>query len=381
MATPADPQFTAWAQILEIAQRYGTIRERRDAITAAGISLNLDDPFSGYYRHRRGKDGPFDPVAIWREGDELVIFWGTEEARLEAVWPYCVWHPVSFDAYTRKMAGTEWADVHAIPTDADPAPAQPTNGAGAAAPAAQPAKTEAERAASAIERALAGVDEYAKIDSDEQRDKAQSLRSTLNDLSNRAKKRRDALCLPHKEAIEDIKAEWNPLIDKPKDGAGKIRAAQEAWATVKIQRRQAAEAEQQRLADEERARQAQAQQPAPQEPGWRETQEPPPAGDNVEQSSFALDAGAAAEPPPPPPPPPAPETTKSTSFRGGSGRAAREQEVEVVTGFSDQDAAYNRLRDYVEVKNALMLVAQRLLDDTGEVVPGVTTETRGKVRG
>lgn len=352
----SDPQFDTWKKLLAIAAQHGTVQARRAAMEAAAISTNLDDPFSGYYRSRRGpdgrysKDGPFEPVGIWREDGEIVIWWGTDEARLEAIWPGCVMHPVPYEWYAAKLEGKEWPDTHAMPASDEENGKAPLTAQGQAAP------SESDRAKASIEAAIKGVADYKTIESDEVRDRAQSFRSSLLELANKTKRRREALIRPHLDAQRDLNALWMPIEKMARAAADQVHAAQEAWATVKIQRQQA---EQRRIDEEARA--------AAPKPDWRDTAAPPPAGDNVP-------ALALTETPQPAPPP------TSTSFRGGTGRAAREKAVETVTGFSDQDATYKHFRERAELKALLMKFAQQILDDTGEVVPGVTTETKGRVR-
>ncbi len=347
-----DAQFATWRRLLDIAKANATIKGRREAMAAAGISCNLDDPFSGYYRLRRGKDGPFDAVAIWRDGDELLILWGGTEARLESVWPHAVWQPVSYDWYEAKMdRGEEWPDLHVMASIGDVEPPAPDEAVGPGHN--QPPLGEVEALAVEIENAKAGVAEYARIESDEARDKAQSLRSRLLELSRTAKKRRLELNAPHETAVKETNALWMPLEKSAQQSADIIKAAQEDWATVKVQQRQA---EQRRIDEENRKRQKEAE-------------------------AAAAKAAAEKRPPPPPPPPveAPPVAPAETSFRGGYGRASSEKAVEVVTGFADQDKTYQHFRDHGDVKALLLKLAGKILKDTGEVVPGVTTETRGKV--
>jgi hypothetical protein len=359
-----DPQFNEYQSLLALAAKCSTKSALRKAMNEVGFAVNLDNPISGYFRKRRGKDGPLDPVAIWRDGDDLYILWGGIEARLESVWPQAVWMPVPYAWYEAKTEhGIEWPDVHKLPKEDEPLdPIEELVGRSAESEAPGPGHNsgatldEVRLLADQIDEAKRGVKQYAAITSDEQRAQSQDLRSELLRLSGDADKQRKALTRPHKEAVDAINAKWMPLVEGAKIAADAIRTAQEAWGTLKLRRQREAEAK----AEAERRR--------------LEVE----ALERVAEAQAAVDRG---EPPPEPlPPPPEPmRVAPQTSFKGGTGRAAHEKAVEVITEVTDWAALFLY---FVEDKDVRLLVskkAQAILKNTGQIPPGCKTDVAAKV--
>lgn len=358
-------QFAGYRTILALSQKNRTKKAFRDAVTAAGIQNFETAPIPGYYRLQRGKDGPFDPVGIWfDDNQELVIYWGADPARLEHVWPKAFWNPVSYEDWNAAMEGKGWPDTHYLdPAELDPIEqmigpknAEPGPGHNSGA-----TLDEVAELGKKIDIALAGVKKYEKIDSDEARDRSQTLRSDLLKYSREAKKTREALDAPHKAEIEKNKKTWKPLEDKAADGANAIRAAQEAWETVKLRRQQE---ETRRRQEEERQREAALQA-------------------QVEEANAAIERG---ETPgeltyvPPVTAPVAP-TAPEAAFRGGSGRAAHVKPVEVIKEENVED--WSKLFLYFlndkDARAYMLKRANSILKSHGEVAPGCTTQAVAKV--
>src|SRR6266508_399121 len=108
-------QFEIWRKLVELSKTHTTIDRLREAVAAAGIEPNQEEPFSGYYRLRKGKSGLPLPVAIWRQDDgALIVLWNGEEFPLAKVWPWCMWHPVPYEWFAAKVEGNiEWPDIDA----------------------------------------------------------------------------------------------------------------------------------------------------------------------------------------------------------------------------------------------------------------------------
>jgi hypothetical protein len=347
-------QFDDYKKLLKVAQATPVKTKLREAITAAGIMLNSEEPLSGYYRLHRGKDGPLDPVAIWRQGDELVVLWGEQQVRSKDVWPYCAWMPVSFEWYEAKVGGKEWPDVH----DFTPIEASEWRDEGAAPPAGDnqpPEVTESSLLQNEIAEARAGLKKYAQIISDDMAKAAQSLRSKLNELAGKADKLRKKLKDPHFEKAKAVDTEWQPIIKTAKDGADQIRDALSAWETAKLAKEQEEQVERDRIANE----QAEAAEAAE----WKARQE-------------------GAEPPPPPPPQPEapPPTAPTTTIKGGTGRAASVSTVKEVGEIIDWVALFNFYRNDDDVKALLVAKANKTLKlNPLTQIPGVKIEDKRKV--
>lgn len=367
----SDPQFDTYLKLLAMAQKCPTKADLRKAMAAANFSVDLNEPISGYFRHAETKGGPLEPLAIFRdESGTLHVWWGAvqlegDEIRINRFWPHAVWRPVPYDWYVGKLDGKEWPDVHSLVPD------EPLDGVEeivgrlpddefAPGPGHNSGATVDEVMAlgDKISEARAGIKQYANITSDEQRAQSQTLRSSLLEMSGTALKRRTALSRPHLDALEDIRAKWTPLVDDAKNGADAIRVAQETWGTVKLRKQQ----------QEERERETER---------LRLEQE---AAAQAEEAQAAVDAGQ-------PPPDPIPQTkveeparvAPQTSFKGGTGRAAHEKKVTVITEVTDWSALYLYFVQDEVVRQYIRKRADMFLKSTGEIPPGCVTDVAAKV--
>lgn len=291
--------------------------------------IHPDDPQDGFYRTRERKGGPMVPVAIWTNEDGALqcVIGGklVDENTARERWQYIAANPITHEVHTAVAErGEQWPDIDAGVAD---------DIAGAGHNRA-PADDDPEFLRDQIERLKEGVKEYAKITSDDQAAKAQTLRARLNELAGKADKTREKLKRPHLEAGKEVDATYQPLVKSAKEGADQIARALSAHETEKYR----AEQEARRKAEEEARRAAEAGKPAPVAP--------------------------------PPPPAPAP-------IKGAAGRAATVKLVRVVT-VTDQDAVYAYCRTHPEVVNLLAQLAQRAVD-AGRDVPGVSVEEQRRV--
>lgn len=349
-------QFAIWGKLLKLAKEHKTKAGYRAAIVGSSISILETEPHSGYYRSAKEKDGPLLPVAIWRDGDgKLNVLRGDEEVPLERVWPYCVWNPVSYEAYEVAADGKPWPDDGTVTLiEEKPKPAEEAKNAQAEAllnaVAEKPAEDdEATKLAKKIDAAIAAAKaEYAEITSDEQANKAQSARSDLTRLAGQADKTREALVRPHINAQREINDKWNPLVKAGRGMAETIRLALGAYA-----RKKEAEAE---------AAAAAASQSEPEEQGAPPSDDTPPfLGEQVGGNHPPQEQA----PPPPPPPPKA----EPIAFKGATGRSAKVVERKTAH-ITDLDALFAHVKAFPDVKVTLQKIAQRLVDQ-GQDVPGV----------
>lgn len=289
------------------------------------LPVHDGDARPGFYRKRRFKNGPFDPVAIWpAEDGALIAKVGQKLDDPAEIWTFVCRNPVSEAAYRKAEAGEGWGDE---------APGIGHN----AAPA-----DDFDALADQIESAKACLPQFASIKDEEHQAQAQSARARLNELSRDADKKRTAEKAPHLEASKAVDTKWQPLVKSAKAGADDIAKAMSAYETEKARK----VAEERRQADEaaEKARRyAEAQ--------GKQAVETPRAG-------------------------PSPEPV-STTIRGGYGRAASVKVVKVVTVI-DQDAAYQAMKTHPELVRLIAQLAQRAVD-AGHEIAGVTIEEERKV--
>lgn len=305
----------------------------RDALAGNFGAASDGHPEAGFYRVRKHKGGPFQPVAIWfdEDGKPIALRDGAI-VDAEELWTWVCRAPITEELYHKIVAGEPWPDMdEAVTASMAPPPA------GHNAP-----PDEFEVIKDQIEAALKGVKEYAEIADDEKQARAQSLRARLNELSGEADKTREKIKRPHLEAGKAVDAAWQPLVKAAKQGADMIRDAMGKWETAKArkaaeERRKAEEAERDRLA--------------------------------------AIEAG---KPAPPPPPTPEPAPAAVAPIKGAYGKAATVKEVKVVTGVTNWDELWGYLKAHPELQEFMRKLAQRALDK-GFDPPGVRVELERKV--
>lgn len=294
-------------------------------------------PQTGFYRRRLVKNGPFVPVAIWHDGNDWIALVNGRPANAVDIWTWVCQAPITKEAYDRVAAGGAWDDASEF------APLAPPDGRNA------DPENELEALRDQIESAKARLSEFEKIDSDEARDNAQSLRARLNELSREADTKRSAEKQPHLEAGKAVDALWQPLVKDAKACADKIAAAMSAYETAKLRQQR----EEQARMDRER----------------REAEEAAARASETGRPQAAPEATVEPDPIP---------AVAPTPIKGNYGRAANISYVKVVTAITDQDALYQFLRDHGDLKRCLLDLAQRGVK-AGHDVPGIATEERAKV--
>lgn len=69
----------------------------RDRLAGKDVPTHSDRADPGYYKVRAGRDGAWQPCAIWYRGDELVCRVGSEARDPLATWTYAVKNPIAKD--------------------------------------------------------------------------------------------------------------------------------------------------------------------------------------------------------------------------------------------------------------------------------------------
>jgi hypothetical protein len=303
-------------------------------------------PEEGWFRVK-SKEGPWEPVVIWQDGETWNALRGIEPDRkavhADDVWTWCCRYPISFEEYERVAEqGAEWSDVDPAVHAQRKGPPKPGDNSGD--------RSESEMLADDIKAALDQLRQYKPIKDDEHAGKAQSLRSRLLELHRKADKTREKLVRPHLDAQQAINGEWQPLVKDAKAGADTLRGSLEGYESAKLAKRRAEEeAARKAAAAAEQARQEQEQ-------------------------SFLV-----PEPAPLPEPSPAPTPPPETTIKGSYGRAASVSTEWVVTGIADQDAVYQYMRDHADLKACLLDLAKRGTK-AGHAVPGITKQEVAKVK-
>lgn len=199
----------------------------------AGEAVPLHDahPQAGYYKMRRGKGGPWMPVAIWEHEGQMIAVVGTGEANgrqrrdPDDIWTYCAGNPVSkADAKFAFEHGKWQGDA---PTIGDNSREYPATYEGISAEFADYAEL--------VRQFLADVERdggiHTKVRADQASNMADKISGTVkNGIGKRADELREALVRPHLEAQREINGQFKPLVDEAKVLDRKLRDAATAWA-------------------------------------------------------------------------------------------------------------------------------------------------------
>lgn len=223
----------------------------RDALAGKEVAISADHPQPGYYKARKGKGGPWTPVAIWEKDGALVARFGPEMANPLDIWTWCSGNPVA-------KADAKHAFDHGM------FPGEIGHNSGDL--------SLLEEIADAVNQTRSWLAKNAITDK-VLADTAANMRARLLDLAKRADAERDAKKRPHLEAGRAVDAEYMPQIDMAKGGANELRDTLTVWMR-KEEARQRAEAEAARKAEQERMEKERAERLAA-NPIAEFTEEPP----------------------------------------------------------------------------------------------------------
>ena len=209
----------------------------RDALAGKPVAIHDGNPQPGFYKMRKGKDGPWQPVAIW-PGDDgaLICRIGPERGDPVAAWSWCSKHPIAKDVAQHAFKeGSFPGDVTVGHNSAN--------------------ASLLEQLADCITSAREFLAKTPIATTKVEADTAANYRAKLLDLKGKADKERDEKVRPHLDAQRQINGEYNPTI---KDAEGlnvSLRNAMDEFAKaearrIEAERRKAYEAEQARVAAE-----------------------------------------------------------------------------------------------------------------------------------
>lgn len=83
------------------------------------------DPQCGFYRRRLFKDGPFVPVAIWKQDGEFVALVDGKAADAADIWTWVCDKPITEVEYRKVIGGEGWSDEPRAATVPSNMPADP----------------------------------------------------------------------------------------------------------------------------------------------------------------------------------------------------------------------------------------------------------------
>ena len=333
-------------------------------IEGVRVPVSADEPLTGYYRVKK-RDGTFMPCAYWLEDDVwkcLIDGKIIEPDRAIEQWPFISRYPISRAWYVAVAEeGKPWPDAdERVTSQALSASAE--RPADAPAPMGHndpPEEMPIDALRNKIANAKGGIPDYSLIRDDEKMAKAKSLKNRLTELAGEAKKEREKRSRPHLDALEEIRAEWSPLVDDATAAAKTVNVAMDEWATEKLRIQRAAEAEVER-----RRRAAEAIEAE----NARKLREAEEAG---KPAPKLQEAPKVEEAPPP--------SVEGTVVRPGYGRAGRTKTYWALVEITDYDALFGLLKTHKELRDKMGELAQRA-KDAGIEPPGCKFEERAKVK-
>lgn len=179
----------------------------RDALAGRMPPISANDPQPGRYKLRKGKGGPWQPVAIFYQAGDLKAAVGREFVSPHDIWTWCADKPVSEADYKSALDTGRW-------------PGEIGHNSGDLSLA----EEIEERASQALEW-LAKNGIKTKTDSD----MAANYRSSLTALEKRAKEEKAEKKAPHIKAEDRIEAEYKPLIDSARRAIDTLRDENGKW--------------------------------------------------------------------------------------------------------------------------------------------------------
>jgi hypothetical protein len=194
----------------------------RDALAGKEQAIYADKPHCGFYKMRDGKDGPWVPVMIRIDGDEMRCRVG-DNSGIDPlkVWMWCAARPISKDAAKQAF------ETGNFPGDA---PAAIGDNSGEVSITDQ-IKDYAAQALAWFRKS--------GIKDEKSKDMAANYRAELLRLSKEADTSRVAEKKPHDDAAKAVQAKWKPVIDTADGAAEELRAGLTAFMTAEKRRLEA----------------------------------------------------------------------------------------------------------------------------------------------
>jgi len=311
----------------------------RDALAGNDVALHADIPHPGYYKLRKGKDGPYQPVAIWRKDGHLVCRVAGEMVDPLSVWTWCADKPVSKDAAKQAFETGAWPGDVAIGHNSGD-------------------MSLADEIRSAAETALGWLS-ASGIRDKVTNDIAANHKAKIWDLHKRAKAEAKDKKAPYEKICDEIDDEYTPLITESKAVYDTIGNALTAYMTAEQDKARKAAAEAARIENEKRMAEYQRQQEE--------------ARKAHEAAIAASKEARANEPPPPPPVVEVPVFVAPAEIKvQAGGQRGKKVSLRETTRYrlSDYAAALAHVKDHPDVIAAVEKVACAQAR-AGATVPGV----------
>jgi hypothetical protein len=302
----------------------------REALAGKTQAIVESEPRSGYFKMRKGKDGPWLPVVIWEKDGALVCRVADDVKDPHDVWTWCAGNPVAKEAAKQAFETGSWPGD--VPQIGD-------NSGTLSLP------EEIDDATSQALQWLTTSGVTDKVTAD----MAANYRARMLDLSKRADKQRETEKRPHDDAAKAVQAKWKPYVDKAADTAVRLRDALSKFLAAEEAKARKAAEEAARIENEKRMAEFRRQQEEAAKAAATAPKDEPPLP--LEAPTFV-----------------APEPVKIQA----GGQRGKKASLRTLTKYeiSDFDAALAHVKNSPDVRAAVEKVAFAQAR-AGATVPGV----------
>lgn len=195
----------------------------KSALAGKPLPISADHPQAGYYRVRRGKDKPYEPVVIYPKDGEMLCKVGHEFVEWTEVWNWCADKPVTKDDYRVAFETGSW------PGDVEVSAAIGDNSGDVSL---------MDEVADYMETARSwgkGIDQKA-VDKTIA-DMAANYASQLGTLAGKLDKERKEKIAPHLEAQREVNGIYNPIIEEAKSLVKSLKQITGVWLRAEDEKR------------------------------------------------------------------------------------------------------------------------------------------------
>jgi hypothetical protein len=211
----------------------------QNALSGNFGAVHENDPQCGYYRMRKGRGGPWVPVAIWledhgsvRQGQnsinsdsgKLVCLVEGKERNAYDVWTWVCRYPIAYETYV------------AVSEDGEPWPEE-VPALGHNSQSLNEAEVVGEEVEALSLSAMNWLETLPTIENQSDADKAANYADRLSALETRAEEARVIEKRPSLEEGREIDARWKPVVSKAQDVKAKMKKAIEPYLVGERQRR------------------------------------------------------------------------------------------------------------------------------------------------
>ena len=211
----------------------------QNALSGNFGAVHENDPQCGYYRMRKGRGGPWVPVAIWledhgsvRQGQnsinsdsgKLVCLVDGVERNAYDIWTWVCRYPIAYETYV------------AVAEDGKPWPEE-VPALGHNSQSLNEAEVVGEEVEALALSAMNWLETLPTIENQSDADKAANYADRLSALETRAEEARVIEKRPSLEEGREIDARWKPVVSKAQDAKAKMKKAIEPYLVGERQRR------------------------------------------------------------------------------------------------------------------------------------------------